>query len=330
MAIQRDKTSEVIDSAFAQDVFDGLSANPKTLSSKYFYDDEGSRLFERIMQLPEYYLTNAETEILEYKGHPLCKLLGWDMETPIEIIELGAGDGNKIKYFLDFLEKCGYDFIYRPVDISAEAVKHLVDNLDDFDDGALVDVRIEPIICDYAQINDFLGQSKRIRWMFFLGSNLGNMENQQAKEFLKMITKTLRFGDKLMLGLDKAKNPEVILKAYNDSKGVTAAFNLNLLKRINTELGANFNLEQFKHSPVYNTELKRAESYIESLCDQEVYVEALDATFHFAKGEKLKTEISQKYDDAILNEITTSLGLKHLGKVEDHKQRFMDVVFEIE
>jgi dimethylhistidine N-methyltransferase len=318
-----------MDKEFAQDVRKGLSAEPKSLSSKYFYDNEGSRLFEQIMQLPEYYLTNAETEILEYHGFQLCQLLGWDMEKPIEIIELGAGDGNKIKYFLDFLEKCGYDFVYRPVDISAEAVKHLVDNLDGFDDGALVDVRIEPIITDYAHINDVLLPTDKERWMFFLGSNLGNMENQQAKVFLKMITSSLKCGDKLMLGLDKAKDPETILQAYDDSQGITAAFNLNLLKRINRELGANFNLQQFKHAPNYNTELKRAESYIESLVDQEVYVRALDQSFQFTKGEKLKTEVSQKYDDAILNEITADLGLKQIGKVEDSKEQFMDVVFEV-
>ncbi|MGB0432438.1 MAG: L-histidine N(alpha)-methyltransferase, partial [Bacteroidia bacterium] len=142
MAIQRDKTSEIIlDNAFAQDVFDGLSAQPKSLSSKYFYDDEGSRLFEQIMQLPEYYLTNAETEILEYKSLKICDLLAYNAQKPVEIIELGAGDGSKIMYFLDHLEKRGLDFIYRPVDISAEAVKHLVENLENCLEGALCDVR---------------------------------------------------------------------------------------------------------------------------------------------------------------------------------------------
>ena len=311
--------------AFAQDVLNGLSASPKSLSSKYFYDDEGSRLFEQIMQLPEYYLTRAEMQIFKEKSPELVSMLKLDRTTALEIVELGAGDGSKTLHLLTYLEKLGIHFVYRPVDISRQAVEQLIANLKNHG----LEITIDPVLTDYAHIQDFLPETTAVRWMFFLGSNLGNMPTAVARSFLDMVTSPLKPGDKLLLGLDKDKDPGTILPAYNDAAGVTAAFNLNLLSRINRELEADFDLAGFEHAPRYNCEFKRAESYIRSVKDQTVHIKAIDRTFTFAKGELIKTEVSQKYDDHILAEILEGIPLKPLGKVEDDLSRFMDVGFEM-
>ncbi|MCB0737380.1 MAG: L-histidine N(alpha)-methyltransferase [Bacteroidetes bacterium] len=322
MAIQRNKTGEVELSEFAQDVLAGLSRTPKQLPSKYFYDDVGSALFQQIMQLPEYYLTRAELSIFRDKSADLANILKPDSSKPLEIIELGAGDGSKTLHLLNYLEKSGVNLIYRPVDISQKAIDSLKENLKK--NG--VEITIKPILADYANFN--LEASNSTRWFFFLGSNLGNYVFYAARNLLAGITQIMRAGDKLLLGLDKSKSAELILPAYNDSTGITAQFNLNLLARINHEMNANFALSKFRHIALFNEEKNRAESYLQSTENQMVSLCSVKHEIYFEKQELIQTEISQKYNQDIVKTLVSNLPILTLGKVEDDAGYFMDIGFE--
>ena len=280
---------------FAEDVLEGLSGEQKKLSSKYFYDDEGSRIFQAIMELPEYYLTRAEMEIMTRQPAAIAAALPY--KVPFNIIELGAGDGLKTKELLKFLVQKGIDFTYLPIDISGEAMQQIESKLA----TSLPNLDVRPLIGDYFEVLSDLDLEGRPNLFLFLGGNIGNYEPEGAIALLRMLEGTMQVGDRLLTGFDLCKNPRIISQAYDDAQGTTRAFNLNLLTRMNRELGASFVVEQFDFYSFYNPYNGEVRSALVSVVEQDVYIRALDTSFHFRQNELIRTELSKKYT---LNEIS--------------------------
>jgi len=226
---------------FAEDVLKGLSSSPKQLSSRYFYDDEGSRLFMEIMKLPEYYPTRAEMKIFTEQKAEICEAFTEGSDA-IDLIELGAGDGTKTSVLIEHLLATGVDFQYEPIDISQEANDALEKRFKE----KFPDLRIDPHTGDYFKILGSLEKDNgRRKVILFLGSNIGNFLRDNAVAFFRSLRDVMNENDRLFVGFDMQKDPRTIVAAYDDKQGVTAEFNLNLLRRINRELGADFNLDNF-------------------------------------------------------------------------------------
>lgn len=304
---------------------EGLSAKPKRLPSKYFYDQRGDELFVQIMHLPEYYLTRAEHEIFREQTENIIQELGISPEKHFELIELGAGDGTKTKELLAKLTANGFSYDYLPIDISQNALNGLKDSLA----IELPDVCCRPKQGDYFEVLESLKNGKHQKIVLFLGSNIGNLSDERAADFMNELGKTLNPDDILFLGVDIIKDESIVLPAYNDSAGVTRAFNLNLLERINRELDANFNIENFEHAPEYTVESGVAKSFLKSLENQSVYIRSIDREFHFEKGEKIHTEVSRKYNDEIIEKITENAPLEISSKLSDSNNYFTDYILRI-
>ncbi|MBJ2175166.1 L-histidine N(alpha)-methyltransferase [Aureibaculum sp. A20] len=307
---------------FKNEVKKGLEANPKTLPSKYFYDKKGDALFVEIMNLPEYYLTRSELDIFKNKTQQLIQTFDLKKDTYFELIELGAGDGLKTKELLKKLDSQNFKFDYFPIDISANALHLLKEDLN----TAIPNLSVKTQQGDYFEVLDSLKESKKPKVILFLGSNIGNMTDDLASEFIYKLGANLLAGDKLLLGVDLIKSEEIVLPAYNDSKGITAAFNINLLDRINRELKSDFNLNNFKHQPEYDEKDGVAKSFIISTVEQSVEVKTIGKTYHFAKGEKIHTEISRKYNDELIEKIIENTDFSIENKIMDSKGYFADYV----
>ncbi len=318
MAMHRNKTSEVTTNPFAEDVDDGLSSSFKNLPSKYFYDDEGSRLFQKIMALPEYYLTNCEFDILKNQSESIYKALKFN--THFNVVELGAGDGSKTIELLKALTQAKADFTFVPVDISSEAISILDKKVKD----VLPTVDIKSKVGDYFEVLEEIRTDKSPSLVLFLGSNIGNYAYAEAIELLKLIQEELRANDKLLIGFDLKKNPNIIALAYNDTSGITKAFNINLLTRINRELGGNFNLNKFDFYSHYSPESGAIKSYLVSLTKQDVHIKELNKTYHFKKNELIYTELSKKYSFTEIEEIATKTGFACSKHFMDSKNFFSD------
>ncbi|HMS10331.1 MAG TPA: L-histidine N(alpha)-methyltransferase [Pyrinomonadaceae bacterium] len=289
---------------FAEDVLAGLSASPKHLSSRYFYDDEGSRLFMEIMKLPEYYPTRAEMKIFEEQKDEILRAFSKDAEG-IDLIELGAGDGAKTAVLVEHFLGQGLDFTYSPIDISQEANDALATRFKE----KFPDLDIRPHTGDYFKVLDSLrSESGRRKVLMFLGSNIGNFQQDRALEFFRSLRRVMNTDDRLFIGFDMQKDPRVIVAAYDDPQGVTAAFNLNLLARINRELGGDFDLTKFSHYAQYRPVECAARSFLISRERQTVRVEALGRSFEFEQWEPIFMEISQKYTHAMLEELSSGSG----------------------
>lgn len=310
---------------FAKDVDEGLSSTEKYLSSKYFYDERGDRFFQEIMALPEYYLTKCEYEILNTKVSDIVSAIDPSRKC-FNVIEMGAGDGYKTRIILKFLLEEHCDIRYMPVDISMKGILKLKDNLK----SEFPDLVVEGIAMDYfsalKHIKDF---NLRSQLFLFLGSNIGNFDTREATDFLKMIRSACQPGDKLLIGFDLKKDPNLILRAYNDKSGVTKDFNLNLLDRMNRELGANFIRENFIHYPVYDISSGKAKSYLVSIIDQEVYIAANKKKYRFNHWEPVLTEISQKYDLQMVSEFAERSGFRVCGNFSDGRKYFLDSLWEM-
>lgn len=310
-----------ISEALKTDTLHGLSANPKYLLSKYFYDEEGSRIFQQIMEMPEYYLTNCEFEILSSHKEQIRNDIAFSGE--FDLIELGAGDGLKTKILLNHFLNSGDKFNYIPIDISFDAVNKLLHSLKNEIPG----IQITGKVGDYFEMLEELNEGDhRSKLILFLGSNIGNYTEDEAMEFLSQIEKRMNKNDILLLGMDLKKDPAVIMEAYNDKHGISRDFNLNLLKRLNRELGANFNTRYFVHAPHYNAASGIAYSYLVSTKDQIVYFEELDTSFRFHAWEAIHTEISQKYDRQMIEKLAQNSGLKIKNQYFDRDQYFTNVL----
>jgi len=314
------------DPLFAADVVEGLGAAHKHLSSRFFYDAEGDHLFQAIMASPEYYLTDCEHEIFAQQGKQIAKSIA--AAGPFELDELGSGDGLKTQLLLDALHSVGAEFTYRPVDISANSLDLLSERLS----KGRPWLKINAIHGDYmhelvaAQLQDPHSVGPR-KVIMFLGSNLGNYTETKALAFLKLIRGTMRPNDALLIGLDLQKDPAVIRAAYNDAAGHTQNFNLNLLRRINRELGGDFDLAAFEHTPEYDEATGAARSFLTSKVSQTVQIDALDQTFHFVAGEKIFMEISQKYSRRQITNLAEGSGFRIGGEYFDSQHYFTDQIW---
>ncbi|GAB3177978.1 L-histidine N(alpha)-methyltransferase [Telluribacter humicola] len=309
---------------FAEDVLKGLSAGEKYISSKYFYDDEGSRLFQKIMEMPEYYLTRSEMEILSVQSADIASAL--QFKEPFNIVELGAGDALKTQELLKYLVHQQVDFTYIPIDISEEAMQQLQQKLN----TSLPGLQVQPEVGDYFSILKNMDFSGRSNLFLFLGSNIGNYEPDDAKVLLGMLYSHMQPGDKLLIGFDLQKAPEVVRDAYDDPHGITRAFNLNLLHRMNRELDADFAVDGFDFYCFYNPFNGEVRSMLVSLVEQEVSIGALQTTFHFGRNEMIRTELSKKYTLSEIENMAQACGYRVEEHFYDHNQYFTDSLWRKE
>jgi len=317
-------SSQIQPSGFAADVLRGLSAEPKFLLSKYFYDNEGSRLFQEIMKLPEYYLTRAEFEIFSTQTGEIFEAFGSNDES-FDLIELGAGDGTKTAVLIDYFLRQATDFTYSPIDISQEALDALREKFN----TEFPHLSMKPKTGDYFRILETLKtESQRKKILLFLGSNIGNFNQEQAEDFFRNLRAVMNENDLLLVGFDLQKDPRVILRAYDDSQGITAAFNLNLLTRINRDLGANFNLENFSHYAIYLPTECAARSFLISRKMQTVRVKVLNQSFDFKAWEPIFMEISQKYSLEMINEFAEASGFQVVQNFFDSRQYYTDSLWK--
>ncbi len=294
--------SQDFDKDFAADVANGLSTKPKYLPTRYIYDDEGSRLFERIMQQDEYYLTNAETDLLEQHKEGYCELL---QPQPVDVVELGAGNGEKTSILLEYFVNAGCFFNFRPLDISKEAI----DRLTKLMGYKVPSLTCQGMVADYFEGLDWLNTfNDNKRLILFLGSNIGNFEPQQRHEFLQALKGALNKGDQVAIGFDFKKETSYLNKAYNDANGFTEAFNKNILKRVNAELGGEFDMDQFKFYAAYNPFQGAVQSTLMAKKPQQVKIEALDQSFSFDEWEPVHTESSYKFSESEIKELAIENG----------------------
>jgi L-histidine N-alpha-methyltransferase len=306
---------------FLKDVIEGLSKAPqKTLPSKYFYDATGDAIFVKIMAMPEYYLTNAEMDIFKNKTNELIEALAISKGQYYELIEFGPGDGTKSIHLLSALTEQGYDFEYLPVDISANALQGLEKMLH----SKLPALKINAKQGDYFVALEQLRHNTRPKVVMVLGSNIGNLSDNKAARFIYQLGANLVKDDKIILGVDLIKAKEIVLPAYSDEQGITAAFNLNLLDRINKELDGNFDRNQFEHFADYDEGEGIAKSFLRSKVKHEINV--ANHRFSFEKGETIQTEISRKYNDQIIKNILSETDITCEHKIMDSKGFFADYI----
>ncbi len=306
-------------------VLNGLSAPSKYLSSKYFYDSTGDRLFQKIMALPEYYLTRSEEEILNDHKKDILQSLCREKDE-FSIVELGAGDGKKTKVLLNYFRKCNSNFTYIPVDISEHAITTLTAALA----TEMPDLKVKGIAKEYVPaLKELQGLNTR-KLILFLGSSIGNFQKKEAGEFLKLVRAQMSDKDLLLVGFDLKKDPHLISKAYDDSEGVTRDFNFNLLIRLNEELGGNFDLNNFTHYPTYDPSTGEMKSFLLSTKKQSIYIDALQRSFEFAEWESIFTEVSMKYSKQELVDLAKSAGLKIDQFLLDSNKYYTDIIFSPE
>ena len=291
----------------------GLGAKQKELQPAYFYDALGSALFDAIMRLPEYTITRAETALLRAHGREIIAAAGANLE----LVELGPGNGEKLPLLL---EHCAKPRVHL-IDVSAAALQSARTRLrESFD--------VEISVCE-AQFADGLAArppSKCKRLVLFLGSNIGNFTPREATDFLRVVHRSLSRGDMLLLGVDLIKAEQRLLAAYDDPLGVTAAFNKNILLRINRELGANFDLLAFDHRALWNAGASRIEMHLLSLFDQTVHIAGLELDVPFVAGETIWTESSHKYTEAGFRHLVEKAGFRCAGQWLDQEQSFLEVL----
>jgi L-histidine N-alpha-methyltransferase len=301
---------------FAADVRSGLTARPKALAPKYFYDKLGSRLFEAITALPEYYLTRAETEILRARAPEIARRFAG----PVRLVELGSGSGRKTRLLLQALLARG-SVLYTPMDISVSALEASSRTLLALYPG----LEVAALAGDYAGCLAALddGEPRPGRTLaLFLGSSLGNLDPSEQRDLFALVRTALKPGDAFLLGTDLKKDEGILVPAYADALGVTAAFNLNLLARVNRELGGAFPLQSFRHLARWNREAGRIEMHLESLIDQTIPIRDLEIEVHFAAGETVHTESCYKFDREQIAALAETTGFELAQLWADCKGRF--------
>ncbi len=306
---------------FASEVKKGLCAKPKFLPSQYFYDKKGSQLFQSIMDMPEYYLTRCELEILQnYKEH-IADILS---KQKFRLIELGSGDGRKTQVLLDHFHKRRLDFEYIPIDISSFAVQELIRKIK----GDFPEIQTRGVVGEYTEGLDYLSKSQIRNCVLFLGSSLGNFHLDDAKRFCRQLNDNLQDGDLLLLGMDMVKDPQVLLQAYQDEQGITKHFNLNLLERINVELGGAFDTKLFEHHVMYDPVHQTMKSYLLSQVQQNVYIRDIDKEVAFSAWEPIHTEYSWKYSKADVSRLAKESNFSVVRSFSDKKEYFLNSLWE--
>src|SRR5260221_10643703 len=292
----------VLVSPIADDVLSGLSARPRRLPPKLFYDAGGSRLFDRIAETPEYYPTRTERAILKEFAGEMVRQAGDNLT----LVELGAGSASKTHLLIEALLRRQLRAEFYPVDVSSSALQGALRSLN----GDFPRLHVSPIVADYSHHLPDLKSLPGFKLVLFIGSSIGNFEPQEATEFLQRLRRSLRPGDALLIGFDLIKDAGVLNAAYNDAQGVTAAFNKNLLARINRELGGNFDLSLFQHVAFWNPRMSRIEMHLESLRQHTVWIQDLRRVFHFAEGERIHTENSYKFSSGSIEQLLRTSGYR--------------------
>jgi dimethylhistidine N-methyltransferase len=297
-----------------KDVIKGLTEKPKSLPSKYFYDDPGSQLFERICELPEYYPTRTEAWILNQYADEIAEITNC-----CELIELGSGSSTKTQALLTAYQKISGNCRYLPIDVSGGILKTSVLQLQE----KYPDIAIHGLLGTYEQALVHLETNYlQSRMLFFLGSSLGNFNPEQCDSFLNQISRTLQTGDFFLLGIDLQKPKDILEAAYNDSQGVTAAFNLNMLSHLNWRFQGNFDINLFKHQAIYNEVDNQIEMYLHCQKSHWVNLEVLDLKVFFEVGESILTELSRKFDLRTMETQLQTKGLKTVKTWTDEKGWF--------
>lgn len=300
-------------SAFADDVIAGLKAKPKSISPKYFYDEKGSELFEKICLTPEYYVTRTEASILKIHSAEIAEVnSGKNL-----IIELGSGSSIKTRYILNSFIQKGSPVTYVPIDVSEILIQSGNKLLNDFEG-----LCVNGIIGEYEQaleiVTEIFTQPKLI---VFLGSSIGNFDLAHAEDFLKKISGSMNKGDSLLIGFDLVKDEEILNAAYNDEEGVTAEFNLNLLRRINREFNSGIDINNFEHTAFFNSPKSRIEMHLISKCDQSFTLNG-SGEISFKKNETIHTENSYKFTDEMIIELAAAAGLSITNSWKDKNSYF--------
>lgn len=308
---------------FALDVLLGLSKQKKQISSKYFYDKIGCQIYNEITRLPEYYLTQCEWEIFEkYKSEISQHLQGH----PFNLVELGPGEGKKTQLLLDEFIKQNLQFQYVPMDISADFIDTIVDNMQ----TTCPHLEINALVTDYFHGLTWLKEnSKKRNVVLFLGSTIGNFDAEKVNIFLQNLWFSLNNNDFVLIGFDLRKDLDLLLKAYSDSEGVTRRFNLNLLSRINRELGGNFNIDKFSHYATYNVYTGAMESYLMSQIAQTVTIEKLERKFSFKDWEPIHVEYSYKYLMPEITALAEKNDFKILSNFVDRKNYYVASLWQV-
>ena len=309
-------------SQFASDVAEGLaSAGQKTLAPRYFYDELGSVLFEAITLLPEYGLTRADERLLRLHASEIVAATG----ALCAIAELGSGSGRKTRHILEAVRRSQQLLIYQPIDVSRTAL--------DVCELALSDVsEVKPVCADWIKGLAEIASSRtgeRPMLVLFLGSSIGNLERPEIIDFLRRVRAELRPGDFFLLGADLVKDIDRMISAYDDPTGVTAAFNLNLLARMNGELGGDFDLRSFAHEIRWNSTERRIEMHLLACRNQTVYISALDNAYHFRAGETICTELSHKFTPGELDSYGTSSGFTTVAAWADKEWPFIEALWQV-
>jgi dimethylhistidine N-methyltransferase len=311
-----------VEETLNRDVIKGLSKDKKTLPPRYFYDDRGSELFEQICELPEYYPTRTEAGILRQNAEAIAHLTG-----PCEIVELGSGSSTKTRILLDAYQKLGSSLHYLPIDISAGIlINSAKDLLADYPS-----LKVRGLVSTYELALERLQPTViPSRIVSFLGSSLGNLNPQECDIFFSQITGALQPGEYFLLGIDLHKSKEILEPAYNDSQGVTAAFNLNMLQHLNRKFEGNFDSRNFEHLAFYNEELRRIEMHLKSKKKQNIRLRGLDFSCDFEEGETIHTEISRKFDLKEMQEYLQEKGLSTVQVWTDEQQWFGLILCQLE
>lgn len=302
------------DQSFAEAVRKGLSGAQKTLPSRFFYDEKGSHLFEQIMMLPEYYLTGTEQEILERFA---SEMVAWGQKR-IALVEFGSGNSCKTRLLIEAASEFQQHLTYVPIDISSEFLQASALTLL----GDYPQLSVHAVAAEYFDAIPHVPLTPEARLFLFMGSNIGNFEEREALEFLTTISMHLRPEDRLLLGVDLVKDRRVIEAAYNDTAGVTAAFNKNLLQRINGSLAGEFHLDRFEHSAPFVEERSQVEMRLVSTADHKVQIGDLAEEFSFKAGEYIHTENSHKYSPESLDALCSAAGLQIENKWTDDQDWF--------
>jgi dimethylhistidine N-methyltransferase len=301
----------------ASAVSEGLLSRPKWLPSWLFYDAAGSQLFNQITELPEYYLTRTERAIFAAHADQIMELAGEG--DALRIVELGAGSADKTRLLLSAAVDRQDTVVYEPVDVSASALEEAQERIEREIPGVIVAPRVEDYCRGLELDPPALGER---RLLLYIGSSIGNFEPDEAQRLLTSARAALAPGDAILLGVDLAKEKETLLAAYDDAAGVTADFNLNLLARLNREIGADFDLASFAHRAVWNAGQSRIEMHLLSKKRQRVKISALDLQIDFSPGETIHTENSYKYRPGQPQELLSSAGFTPVATWIDDQKRF--------
>jgi L-histidine Nalpha-methyltransferase len=311
--------------AFGAEIIRGLSGIPKALSSKYFYDGTGSRLFRKIMDLPEYYLTRTETDIFTQQQKEIIYSFAGG-QIPFDLVDLGAGDAAKTKILLQEMLAEKLPFTYIPIDISAHAMEDLSQELH----RQLPALAVKALASDYFTALNWLQHNRPTRKVvFFLGSNIGNFEPKAIRTFARRLRRYLKPGDQALMGFDLRKEPHLIRRAYDDAAGITAAFNFNLLHRINHEFNGNIDVDQFRHFAEYNPVSGDMKSYLLPASRQEIFLADLDYQLTLEAWEPIHTETSHKFTLREIERLGLAAGFRINDVFTDDKQYFADVLFDV-